>query len=439
MNLLDVYRSILGAAAMIADDEGYVSFNNKLYSDLPAAPVMIGEKRLVLPTTEHLRNPSSARIMFHPLREQAMQGESEVVAKLRLALGLRLNFTFAGLINECIMICKNIPDHKHLNPDQTTLVSIGQNVTEDTHIAFTELLKRTESQLAPNKSFISIYVKKNALLHGTNYHRAGVVTFPVYEELVKEEEKPFGMTISKRERKNLIALMEYILPDIGKEHAYDRGSNSGVAPYLEGLMRVFGAVGSRLNDKYELFEEIIKVPELKIESAWEEAFEDLDKLLPEIQMVPTQPGNEGRQPVADKKTTSLSPQSLQAALAPTPVAAPVAAAVPVNTGYNQPQVAQPAQPAQPALEHTGNGVTWRSAAAAIGLPPANGAYYQPGMPMVMHNPAAPRSGDWNSHFAPATYQPGQMGYPQQGYPQQGYGNNGYPPVYNGYNPGMSRI
>ena len=431
MKLLDVYRSILAAAAMVADDEGYVSFNNKLYADLPASPVMIGEKRLVLPTMEHLRNPSNARVMFHPLREQAMQGESEVVAKLRLALGLRLNFTFAGLMNECIMICKNIPDHKHLNPDQTTLVSIGQNVTEDTHVAFTELLKRVEGQLAPNKSFISVYVKKNAQLHGTNYHRAGVVTFPVYEELIKDEEKPFGMTISKRERKNLIALMEYLLPDIGKEHAYDRGSNSGVAPYLEGLMRVFGAVASRLNDKFELFEEIIKVPELKIEAAWEAAFEDLDKLLPEIQMVPTQPGNEGRQPVTEKKAASLSTQSLQSALAPAPAPAAAApATVPYHTPVQQVhQPVQPAQPAQPVLEQTASGaVTWRSAAAAIGLPPVNPGYYQPGMPMQMHNPNAPRSSDWNSHFPPASYTPG-------GYPQQGY-NGGYNPGYGqGYNPG----
>lgn len=416
MTLDETYRSILAAAAMRADAEGYVSFDNELYANLPNQPVVINEKRLVLPTTEHLRNPSKAKVLFHPLREQAMQGESEVVARLRRALGLRLNFAFSAMLNELLIICKNVANHKHLNPDQLSLVTIGQNVTEDTHIALTELLKRAESQKEVHKSFISIYVKKNALLHGTNYHRAGVASFPIYEALASEEEKPLGMTINKRERKNLLALMEYILPDIDKEHAYDRGSNSGVAPYLEGLMKVFGAIASRLNDKYELFAEIINDKTIPIEAAWETAFEDLDKLLPEIQMIPTQPGNEGRQPVAEtKKVGVLSPQALQSALnAPQPAAVPVAVQ-PQHQQYQQPVHHQPQQPQ---LEHTGNGVTWRSAASAMGMPsPDMYGGYRPGM--VAH-PGGPRS-DWNSQFQPAPYQP--VPY-HQGY-GGGYGG-GYP-------------
>lgn len=106
--------------------------------------------------------------------------------------------------------------------------------------------------------------------------------FFVYEELIKDEEKFFGMIISKCECKNFIVLMEYLFFDIGKEYVYDCGSNFGVVLYLEGLMCVFGVVVFCLNDKFELFEEIIKVFELKIEVVWEVVFEDLDKLLFEI-------------------------------------------------------------------------------------------------------------------------------------------------------------
>lgn len=425
-NIIDVYKSVLNAAGMVSDNSGFVSINNELYADIPNAPAMIGEKRLVLPTDEHLRNPSGSKVVFHPLREQATHGESEVVVKLRTALSIRLNFTIAAILNELISICYNVGGHKNLNPEQTTLVEVGKNVSEDTHVVFTELMKRSENQLGATKSYVTLYVKKNANINGTNYFRAGIATFPMYEELKKEDTKPLGYAISKKERANLIALFEYLIPGIEKTGTFEIGSNSGVAPHLEGLMRVFGAIGQRLNDKYELFENIIGLPGLKIDMEWAESFDNLETLLPQIQHIPTQVGNEGKSVAVSKTTETQSPA------ASAPVSAPQQPQSVLPVTQQPQQHAASAQPAQPA---TGT-VSWRSVADGLGLPPTN----NPMNPMLsmqqlqyaqaMANGQVPRS-DWNSKFAPANM-PAHGMYPMMGgYPQHPMG--GYmPQVMGGY-------
>ena len=141
--LIGLYTSILRAAGLVADSEGFVSLNNQLYTGTPNTPALIGGKRIVLPTEQHLRNSSPAATVFHPLREQAMRGESETVGKLRTAIGIRLNFTFQALMNEMINLAKNRAQHKSLNPDQAVALMSVKDVGEATHIAFTELILRS--------------------------------------------------------------------------------------------------------------------------------------------------------------------------------------------------------------------------------------------------------------------------------------------------------
>lgn len=334
-----LYSSILRAAGLVADSEGYVSLNNQLYTGTPNTPALIGGKRIVLPTDHHLRNPSSSTIVFHPLREQAMRGESETVGRLRNAIGIRLNFTFQALMNEMLQLAKNRAQHKLLDPQQAVALMSVKDATENTHVAFTELILRSTE--AGNKPFVSIYVKKSATIKERNYFRAGIVTFPMYEEL-KDAEKPLGYAISEKERKNLLRLMEFVIPDIQTPNSYDRGSNSGVAPHLDALMKAFGGVASRLNDQIDLFDNVFKQPALRIDDEWVEAFEDLDALQPQIQMIPSQPGNEGTNPVVTPKTTASATPTI------TPTSAPMQASAPLQAVHPQ-AVTKPTTPQGPTV------------------------------------------------------------------------------------------
>lgn len=303
MKLNDVYTSILEAAAFCVDKDGYVSINNQLFVGTPNEPATLGGKRLVLPTDEHLRNPApESKVIFHPLREQAMKGESDVVAKLRSALVVRLNFAIGALMSELLGIAADVSKHKLLTPDQSEMLVAGKDVVEDTQIAFSDLLMRVYDS-ASNRGFVSIYLKKSGVVLGTSYFRVGVVSFPFYEELAKEQDKYFGVTLTKKTRQSLLSMFEYLIPRIESVGAYNQGSNSAVAPIMDSLMRSFGGVASRINDKIELFKDVFAEPggeKLIIQSAWEDAFVDLDTLRPLIHLVPIQTGNEGQSTVVQQ-------------------------------------------------------------------------------------------------------------------------------------------
>lgn len=411
MKLTQLYQSILLAAGLVADEEGYVYVHNKLFTGEDNAPAMIGEQRIVLPTDEQMRHPSKEKIIFHPLREQAMRGESVTFSKLRVALTTRLNFTFATLIGAMIDVVKRVEIHKCLSPSQSHLLSVGKNISEKTHEIFSEVCLRTMGE--ENMSFVSMFMKKSGTVDNQPYRRVAVVSFPIYEELCKEQDKYFGMTIKPTERENLKALMQYLLPGIDKPSNYNRGSNSDVAPYMGALMNAFGEIASHFNDNIDLFDKFIAEHEiLKINDEWVDIFEDLDAHRTLIHMVPQQAGNEGASPVqAPQPQMQPVPQSTHA------------------TQHTTPTTAQPYQPQQPATAQqqapatTGKPMSFNDMVASAPhlqqyrqtqVYGGGGAQYTP-------SPSAPR-GQW---FTPPAI-PGYGGYPM-GAPQPGYAPMGYPP------------
>lgn len=442
MKLLDVYKSILEAAAFTVDKDGYVSINNELFVGAPNEPATMGGKRIVLPTDEHLRNPSvDSKIIFHPLREQAMKGESEIVAKLRGALTIRLNFAIGALMSELLGIAAEVGKHKKLSPDQSEMLIAGKDVTEDTQVTFSDLLMRIYDGTA-SKGFVTLYLKKSGVVDTVSYFRVGVVSFPFYEELLKEDQdKYYGITLTKKTRLTLLRMFEYVIPGIATPNLYNKGSNSAVAPIMDSLMRAFGGVASRVNDKIELFKDVFTEPggeKLIIPCEWEEAFIDLDQLRPQIHMVPQQVGNEGQVGVlAQPSQTTMPvitnhqavPQSgissfLQQLTQPQQQQPPMLMGQPIYQPQQQPH-AQQLQP--PPLEHTATGgVTFQSllrnlpqstqvAAAGVG-----NMFHAPANPfgMVRTDPNAPRSSGGaqmlNNGFGGGLPMVGQNNMPQGG-------------------------
>lgn len=403
MKLNDVYKSILEAAAFSVDSAGYVSINNELFAGTPNEPATLGGKRLVLPTDDHLRNPApESKVIFHPLREQAMKGESDVVAKLRSALVVRLNFAIGALMSELLGIAADVTKHKQLSPDQSEMLIAGKDVVEDTQIAFSDLMMRVYDG-ENNRGFVSIYLKKSGVVRDTSYFRVGVVSFPFYEELAKEDqEKYFGITLTKKTRQSLLKMFEYLIPCIGTPGFYNQGSNSAVAPIMDSLMRSFGRVAAQINDKIELFKNVFAEPggeKLIIQSAWEEAFVDLDALRPLIHLVPLQSGNEGQAPTQAVVQTTVPVVTNHVAQNQSPIAT-------FMHQHSQPQVMQPMmqQPTvqqQPAgLERTASGgITFQSALrnlpgmaqTAVSNVTSMLMMNNAGIGMRQHDPNAPRS------------------------------------------------
>ena len=289
MKLLDLYTSILKTANLTVSDDGYISMEiagNK-------APALIDEKRLVLPTQEHLLNPSKDKVIFHPLSENILRNESKVFEKFRSAMVMKINYTIGVLAYQLLTIATSVKDQSKLKPDQTEFLTKVKNADEKTLQVLGKLMAAMPANQT-QKAFVSIYVKRGGVVEGRKHSRSAIVSFPLYEELTKATTEAYGVKLRVKDKEVLINLLEYMLPNISVKEFYNKGSDSDVAPFLDALMNSVKNIASPLNDIIELFNDVLEDHEsLRFEDEWVETFENLAVMIPEIRKIPMQAGNEG--------------------------------------------------------------------------------------------------------------------------------------------------
>lgn len=427
MKLLDLYKSILECGGLTSDDEGFVSVK----FDKKSSPALIHGKRLVLPTQKQLSAENwNDKIIFHPLSENILRGESEVITKMRSVFNIRLNYTFAALAQNLLTIITSIGEHHKLTPEQSEILTAVKNVDETTLISFTKMMVNS-IQESPEKVFINIFLKRGGTINGKKHSRVGVVTFPLYEELKKEQEVYYGVKLRSKDRLGLLQLYEYMLPNLDTPEAYNFGSDSGVAPFLDALMGSVLGIASKMNDILELFKGLIDAGEdLVFESNWVESFENLNEMIPQIRLIPSQAGNEGKTKVMETPVHVAAPAPVHLqTFQPPPAVAPYQPQ-PVYNPQQPPQQFQQPQVAGPIITENGldfNSLLRSNPQLAARVAPFNAPQMmQPGLPQNQ----APR---WASPQM-------QPGYGQPMYPQPMYQQPGYPqaPMYQqpGYIGGM---
>ena len=309
MDIIEIYKVILANAGMIADDEGFVSAN--LSEDL-REPIMIGDRRLVLPTRNQLATTNiGSRVIFHPLHESLIRGESDVMTRTRELANARLNIAFSYFMLALLQLATSPTEHVHLKPDQTLFMDCLQEIEEGITETFDKILKAMGVS-QDGKCFMRIFVKRGGKIEGRSCQRLAVVSFPLYEELIKrpasgQPNMVYGVRVKKAERETLISLLEYMVPHIGVPDFYNRGSYSTEAPTLDCVMQAIRATGALINEMAELFDRFI--PESNkwlFPMDWVETFKDLSKIRAKINLIPSQPGNEGKMPVSDRHQIDVS-------------------------------------------------------------------------------------------------------------------------------------
>lgn len=347
MKLLQLYESILNAACLSVDADGFVSV--RLQND--NSPTTVNGKRLALPTQKHLANPQpDSKMIFHPLSENIMRGESEVTTKLRHSFNVRFNFTFAAVAQSLLQIASSVAEHHKLNPEQSEVLSALKDADETTLVNFSKIMVNSIKN-DPGKSFVNIYLKRGGKIGDKKYARIGVVSFPFYEQLQNKEEDVCGVKLRVKDRATLKALCEYIFPAIKNTEAYNAGSDSQIAPFLEALMKTVKCLAMCFNDIFDLFNKHIEgYEELVFNSDWVETLDNLPSLMNEIRMIPIQAGNEGSTKANGVVGSNLPTQQPLV----TPVTQPIqntayTPPVPMQTNYhnqqyNQPVVQNPTMP-----------------------------------------------------------------------------------------------
>lgn len=303
MTLLKLYEEILKTAMMNVDKEGFVHQPKSYENDgtRTMEPALIDGKRLVVPVQEHIDHPNKeTKVVFHPLNENALQGESAVINKLKVACSISVNMAIFNLIRGFMNLALSTDDHKKLSPDQSEVLSILKNVDEKTEKDFFKIIFNGIKKEGTEALFFKIFLKRGGTVMGKKYSRVGVVTFPFYDEISQDKNEFYGITLRKKDHGVLKKLIEFILPKIKESHAYDQGSDDDVAPYLDALMQSIAAVGVDINRCIKDYEEFLIHPDsMKIHLGWQKAFKDLNSFLPEVRRIPVQQGNQGNRKVED--------------------------------------------------------------------------------------------------------------------------------------------
>lgn len=286
--MLKFYESLLAAAGLIVTSDGCVSIKTSKDSK----PLTLKGKRLVLPTADHLRTSDrDSKVVFHPLTENVMRGESEVFERFRMAINGRMNVVIGTVVHCLLQLGTSQAEQHKLTPEQSEFLSKVKNADEKTLAALKKVMDSVSAS-QHQKLFVSMFIKRGGTVGDKRYSRVGVVHFPFYNDLKKAEPEFHGVKLRVKDREALIGLLDYILPEQDIAGVYNRGSNSTIAPSLDALMQSVMAIAAPLNDLITRFEGVL--PEnLLIDADWVETLGNLDILLPEIRAVPMQAGNEG--------------------------------------------------------------------------------------------------------------------------------------------------
>ena len=369
--LVDFYKGILNFASLVSDDKGYIS----LKMDEKIIPRSIDNERLVLPTAENLRGFEPGKmVVFHPLSESIMLGESKVLKNYKSALLWRLNYVTGMVVNALLHIVGSPAMHSKLNDEQRQLLLAVNDGDAKTSQDFSSWMVKRASE-APDSMFISIYLRRSGVVYGKKFSRAGIATFPFYQEISNGRIEKLRV----KDHPVIAGVFKYIFSNIEDKEAYNFGSNSQVAPFLEALLMTAASISTALNDVISLFEEHMTLfvddpSTLMLDLNWTE-IGSIDSLQSLVRLIPAQKGNEGSVAVEDKTESKYNP--VPVTVAPAPVAESVQTVQTV-----QPVVQQVVQ--QPPPNNT----------YATVYNPATGQYVavmnpQVQQPVVMQQPAQP--------------------------------------------------
>jgi hypothetical protein len=369
------YRSLLAMARLEVSEEGLVS---EISDDGEKLPFFVGDKRLVIPEPGQLRASfGNERVFFQAARENIMLGETKEFAVVRKRINERMQIRIMAMLAELLVLAGSPKLQPKLKGKQLELLRGLEEMDKEAKnilSMYKDLLAVTAQGDATQQPF-SLYLNKNGKLGttGHSYRRIAVVSFPLYEQLVKDgiareeimarrKEQPketrddlpdnatFGVKLGKHGRQIFTRVFEYIFPMIATKDAYSMGSNSDYFPYLEAFCLSMQNVAECVNNVIDTFVDVVPSLEgLRIDLSWVDAIANPDGLHKAAQQVPdqnmggavhgaSQPSHQGAIPIAQEVAAPPPPVAPGLhGVTPTQVAQQVAPAPATTQTQQQPQ------------------------------------------------------------------------------------------------------
>lgn len=306
MNVDEKIYDLVYLACASVDENGNVIKNTTNGTE----PVMVGEKRLVLPNKYQLSGAEDplwqTRCLFNPFLETVTStAPTPVLDWLIRHAQLRLNVTITLLMTHILNIYASPAKHKELTPEQMEYISKVDDLDQKTLDFYTKSIAPLGQRGA--FSFITLFPKNLGELNGITFKRTCHVSSPMYTELTTHRKFGKSTELAKGNSAKIAALLKLILPKIDQPEAYSKGSNSLLAPFAESF------IGSmiKLTDHIlvaqkvwpELFENVPR--EYGFYNPFElELFSNVDSLVDVIRKIPSVAG-------ADRQVPATTPAELE--------------------------------------------------------------------------------------------------------------------------------
>lgn len=291
--IIDYYKTLLSLGWLVSDEDGQISV--QLGDEL--MPATINGKRMILPTREQMKNTNwDSRVGFHPLRESYNLGVSDVVAGLRDQFVQRLNTSISYLMKELISIAHDQEGQKNLTTEQAQVLNALPKCDDRTVKDFASLMKNTKSRNNADQ-FINIHIRRGGVVKGVTYGRAGIVKFPIYDQLKASKEPVNGVKLSVKDREMFIKLYEFIFPELVSDpEFFSVGVSSRSAPFLEALVRSALNVADALAEAAQPYMDKVDLPQILYFNPelgdWKEIFDSKDMVEQLARTIPPLNANE---------------------------------------------------------------------------------------------------------------------------------------------------
>jgi hypothetical protein len=246
-NLREFYQNSL-RLAMIGLGNGDQLVTD--FGDNAAEPILVEGKKVYLSGANRKCEPG--QVLFHPMVEAVHGSESRLFTRIRRfyesAACMRLQILVTSLINFSV----NTDDHPKSNAAQREILTQLNGFETDLGKTWTDLI--TKSTRSSTLRLLTSYSRNAENVGGQRWNRCNIVSFPIYEKLkglVAGTEKSF-QGISKGRAKQLIQVIEYVLPNItlqspAENQGYSRGSSDSFGPRWNAMLRSFLAIQADIN------------------------------------------------------------------------------------------------------------------------------------------------------------------------------------------------
>lgn len=344
-SLIEFYKDVLSSLGFPSNNDGYILVGE---GD-EKMPITVDGKPLVLPLKNHISSVLdtnedgeviTTKVLYNPLKESAIKGNSVSLVKTKTFVEGRLSFSLAMAGYLLLVLANKQELQKKVSFEISKFLGAihgikNMNIKElvdDKSIQ--TWLNLFDNAMDSGLGYVKIYLKKSGKENGVKYNRLAVLSSPVYSDLINADNNTPVMKIKLRNKdlKVFKILFEYLLEGIEETpNTVTVGSNDLESPAFISLMELYIKLINKINT---VVDELSSIDKEKAEAAYtllsitSEELKGLSKYTTEVNIIPSENEIEmNKNTVSTNDIQNRANAYVQNANIPTK---------PVETGYERP-------------------------------------------------------------------------------------------------------